>query len=263
MKSLRILISHPYLVLLPTFTFFSFSKLRCCGDRRVSLSPGLTIVNMVINTAPGCIVCGFFILALLFLGIIFVPEERSYSDVLSNPYYILLLFLFLSQPFFSVIFTLLFLYLEKISCFSCCQSAGRLVRVFDPEQPEKTFIMEDGQVVEADLDVEEGEHSELKGLEEKCNSEPASPTPSNITSSSLPAPSVSLVTSNRTRSRSTRLTFDADLLGADIVSLMEYSNTPTASMEDIEFANNVMNALEGMDFPVCKEAKKTTGDDVS
>ena len=135
--------------------------------------------------------------------------------------------------------------------------------MFDPEQPEKTFIMEDGQVVEADLDVEEGEHSELEGLEEKCNSEPASPTPSNITSSSLPTPSVSLVTSNRTRSMSTRLTFDADLLGADIVSLMEYSNTPTASMEDIEFANNVMNALEGMDFPVCKEAKKTTGDDVS
>ena len=53
-------------------------------------------------------------------------------------------------------FTLLFLYLEKISCCSCCGSAGRLVRVFDPEHPEKSLILKEGKVVEVtDLDVEQ------------------------------------------------------------------------------------------------------------
>ena len=44
--------------------------------------------------------------------------------------------------------TLLFLYLEKISCCSCCVSPGKQLRVFDPDHPEKTFIMEEGRVVE-------------------------------------------------------------------------------------------------------------------
>ena len=64
--------------------------------------------------------------------------------------------------------TLLFLKIEEISCCSCCGSAGRLVRVFDPDHPEKTFIMEGGRVVEVtDLDVEQGEHIEMTGLEGK------------------------------------------------------------------------------------------------
>ena len=40
--------------------------------------------------------------------------------------------------------------------------------MFDPDHPEKTFIMEGGRVVEVtDLDVEQGEHIEMTGLEGK------------------------------------------------------------------------------------------------
>ena len=60
--------------------------------------------------------------------------------------------------FLALFFSLLFLYLEKISCCSCCGSAGRLVRVFDPEHPEKSLVLKEGRVVEVtDLDVEKEE----------------------------------------------------------------------------------------------------------
>jgi len=37
-------------------------------------------------------------------------------------------------------------------------SAGRLVRVFDPEHPEKSLVLKEGRVVEVtDLDVEQEE----------------------------------------------------------------------------------------------------------
>ena len=65
------------------------------------------------------------------------------------------LFFFLSFLFPALLFTLLFLSLEKISCCSCCWSAGRLLRVFDPEHPEKSLVQKEGRVVEVtDLDVE-------------------------------------------------------------------------------------------------------------
>ena len=141
-KSLSILISHPYLVLLPTFTFFSFSKLKICGDRRVALSPKLSIVNILLN-------------AVVFPGIVIIMDSLQ-----SGFYMVFLVFnlVFILPP---LLLTLLFLFLEKISCCSCCRSAGRLVRVFDPEQPEKTFIMEGGEVVElTETDIE---HTEMTG----------------------------------------------------------------------------------------------------
>ena len=49
-KSLSILISHPSLVLLPTFTYFSYAKLQICEDRRITFSPKMSIVNIILNT---------------------------------------------------------------------------------------------------------------------------------------------------------------------------------------------------------------------
>ena len=47
------------------------------------------------------------------------------------------------------------------------RSPGKLVRVFDPDQPEKTFIMENGRVVEVThRDGEQGGRSEMTGLVE-------------------------------------------------------------------------------------------------
>ena len=143
-KSLSILISHPYLALLPTFTFFSYAKIQCCGDRRIAFSSNLSIVNLVLNTVLGIL----FILTIILDG------------------FELFMIFFLLPFLFGVLFTLLFLYLDKISCCSCCGSAGRLVRVFDPDLPHKTFILEEGSVVElTDKDLEQGGHMEMTEAE--------------------------------------------------------------------------------------------------
>ena len=143
-KSLSILISHPYLVLLPTFTCFSYAKKKICGDRRISFSPKLSNINMLLTALvlPGIVIIlgtireGFHVVSLLYI----------------LPY------------IFNALFTLLFVYLEKISCCSCCWSAGRLVRVFDPEHPEKILILNEGRVVEVtDLDAEQGGHVKMTG----------------------------------------------------------------------------------------------------
>ena len=54
-RSLRILITHPYLVLLPTFTYFSYAKVKICGDRRIAFSPKMSLLNMLLNAVvvPG------------------------------------------------------------------------------------------------------------------------------------------------------------------------------------------------------------------
>ena len=137
-KSLSILISHPYLVLLPTFTYFSFSKIQCRGDRRIAFSPKMSLVNMLLNAV--CVPVIF---------IIWRTVQRGFK--------LGMLWIFFPFTHFPALFTLLFLYLDKISCCSCCGSAGRLVRVFDPDLPHKTFILEEGKVVElTDKDLEQG-----------------------------------------------------------------------------------------------------------
>ena len=50
-NSLKILISHPSLILLPVFTFFTFSKIQCCGDRRVKFSVRFTLINMAVTVS--------------------------------------------------------------------------------------------------------------------------------------------------------------------------------------------------------------------
>ena len=110
-----------------------------CGDRRISFSPKLSIANMLLN-----------VVALPAIFIILATIREGFRVIYLAEF---LLFLF---P--ALLFTLLFVCLEKISCCSCCWSAGRLVRVFDPEHPEKRLILKEGRVVEVtDLDVEQEE----------------------------------------------------------------------------------------------------------
>ena len=156
--SLSILINHPYVVLLGTFTFFCNSKLKICGDRRIALSNKLTVVNMLVNV--------------LVPGILFIYESSRLGFQLND----LLFFLRFLLP---AVLTLLFLYLEKISCCPCCRSAGRLVRVFDPDQSGKSFIMEGGRVVEV-TETEKGGHFEKTGLEDETGDETGE-TVTNIT----------------------------------------------------------------------------------
>ena len=120
-----------------SFTFFAYNTNKICGDRRISFSPKLSWVNMLLN-------------AVVLPGIFFIFDTiRLFFDASFT------LFFFLLFP--SLLFTLLFLYLEKISCCSCCWSAGRLLRVFDPEHPEKSLILKEGKVVEVTEKEEEEE----------------------------------------------------------------------------------------------------------
>lgn len=146
-KSLSILISHPYLVLLPTFTYFSFSKLQT-GDRRISISPVLTLMNILLIN--GVVEHGIFFLAIHLSGESFNLHYWS----------------FFTLYLVSIALTLLFLKIEEISCCFWCGSPGRLVRVFDPDHPEKSLIIKQGRVVEV-TDVEQGEHSEVTALVEE------------------------------------------------------------------------------------------------
>ena len=83
-KSLSILISHPYLVLLPTFTMFSYSKLKIFGDRRIALSNKLTLVNMLVNSLVEqgifFIFIGFYVDPFLFPAIWLTLQYRSRSS---------------------------------------------------------------------------------------------------------------------------------------------------------------------------------------
>ena len=147
-KSLIILISHPFLVLLPTFTCLSYSKQKICGDRRIAFSPKMSIANMLLTAL---VLPGIFII---------LRTNRDGFQVVFLLYFLLFIF--------PALYTLLFVYLEKISCCSCCWSAGRLLRVFDPEHPEKSLVLKEGRVVEVtDLDVEQGGDVEMTGLEEE------------------------------------------------------------------------------------------------
>ena len=164
-KSLSILISHPYLVLLPTFTYFSYSKLQC-GDRRIALSAMLSILNMVLNALVPIAIIIIFPLATT-LNI----NYDSPSNGSSNSSYKSHFSSFFGQsiPFlWSISLSIMHLYLENILGWSCCGYPGRVVKVFDPDHPHKTFMEKKGRVVEmADLDVEFRGQIEMTGMEEE------------------------------------------------------------------------------------------------
>ena len=53
--------------------------------------------------------------------------------------------------------------------------------MFDPEHPEKSLVLKDGRVVEVtDLDVEQGQHTEMTGLEEETEETVTNNTADNI-----------------------------------------------------------------------------------
>ena len=116
----------------------------------MSFSPKLSMVNMLLNVVV--------------LGIFTILGTVRYQFVRWSVRYQLDMdwIRFFICTFPALLFTLLFVYLEKISCCSCCWSAGRLVRVFDPEHPEKSLILKEGRVVEVtDLDLEQGGNVEM------------------------------------------------------------------------------------------------------
>ena len=132
-NSLKILISHPSLILLPVFTFFTFSKIQCCGDRRVKFSVRFTLINMAVSVVAQAVMFYMDWIAIEFLTI-------------TGPLTVL-----------GIFFTLSFLYMDKLCscCCSCFLSAPGQLSVFDPDHPEKNFIIKN-EAVEEVIELDEG-----------------------------------------------------------------------------------------------------------
>ena len=131
-RNRRVLIQHPSLILLPVFTFFTFSKMKVsCGrntltsqDHRIKFSYLYTWINMVTSS--------------LCFGSIFVISRMMVDDVWQSKtlsYWLLHISTILFG--FGINLTILFLYLEKwfAPCCHCeCLHIKMDFTVYDPDQ---------------------------------------------------------------------------------------------------------------------------------
>ena len=140
LSSLTILWNHPSLILLPIFTFFTFSKphnfcRKDPSDNRVRFSVRYTKINMAISLCSFILFCSVLDLTLL-----------SDSDVDHDLYYCL----FSIHFAVSMILTIIFIYFDYIFC-CCCRcflSSKHQIVVHDPNKPDRTFHLVNGEIIE-------------------------------------------------------------------------------------------------------------------
>ena len=144
----KIITRHPSILLLPVFTFFTFSKL---NESRVSFSKKFSWINIGVS-AVGYVawsVWGYYYL-------------ESYSVYLKLfPFTFLTLLIMTFTPFLlSSFLTVLFLHLDRLcSCCSCCLEPGEEISVYDPHTDQR-LLLRDGQMVEPpEEDLEAGNSS--------------------------------------------------------------------------------------------------------
>jgi len=145
-SSLKILYRHPSLIVLPTVTFFNFSRLNSI-DSRVSFSTKFTYVNIAVTTV-GYVVWGVW----WYFG----PFGYNIAD-----FYIL--FVALPSLVLSILLTALFLHLDKLCC--CCCNPMEQLSVYDPDL-DRRFIMVNGEVVEDPEDDEETPEDDVETPED-------------------------------------------------------------------------------------------------
>ena len=136
-SSLEIITRHPSILLLPVFTFFTFSKLNvsCSGpESRIRFSKKFSWINIGVS-AVGYVAC----LVLLHWWLI----------IYTGPPILL-----------SLILTVLFLHLDRLCCCcSCCLEPGEEISVYDPHTDQR-LLLRDGQMVEPpEEDLEAGHTS--------------------------------------------------------------------------------------------------------
>ena len=129
-SSVKMLIRHPSLILLPTFTFFTFAKISpVSGERdvRVRFSRGATWCNLLLS----CLYMGLMTCCQVAL-----PQPRGAALELAVLYIVTPIgCLFVA----SVVPTTIFLLYDKLCCCccSCCLQPTEELVVFDPEWPDK------------------------------------------------------------------------------------------------------------------------------
>ena len=141
--SLTILRNHPSLIMLPVFTFFTFSEPHnfCRSDpddSRVMFSLKYTKINMAISIACYILFCYVMRFTLL-----------NESDIFQNYYS-----LFFWSNFLLFVLTLIlaisFMYFDYIfcCCCNCFLAATQQLSVYDPNHPERKLKLQDGKIVE-------------------------------------------------------------------------------------------------------------------
>ena len=155
--SLSILRNHPSLIMLPVFTFFTFSKphnfcRRNPDDSRVMFSLKYTKINIAIGIASYILFCYVMRFTLL-----------TESDVFKN-YYSLFFWTNFLLFVLTLILAVIFMYFDYIfcCCCNCFLSAKQQLSVYDPNDPERKLKLEDGNIVEdPDQEKEEELRSEI------------------------------------------------------------------------------------------------------
>ena len=146
-SSLKVIFQHPSIILLPIFTYFTFSKMNtsCWGKRDVRLifSPLHTWLNIIISS--GCIYC--FFLA---------------GDI--GPWNFGIDFVLLNIP--AVVPTVIFLHYDYLfcCCCECCLQPATKMSVYDPDNQDLELVFKDGRVEEVNTD---GEISDVNEAQEK------------------------------------------------------------------------------------------------
>ena len=127
----KLLTHHPYLLLLPTYTFFTFEKLQTsCGcaepDHKIRFSKRMTVFNIIINS-----VC---------FGVLFVLVHFWQFENTSNRRALTAQLLLFLLPLFipAILFSMMFLFMEKC-CGCCCLGAACCnirdqIRVYHPDK---------------------------------------------------------------------------------------------------------------------------------
>ena len=141
----KVLIQHPHLLLLPTYTFYSFEKLQhnCnCGcaelDHKIRFSKRMSIMNIIIQSICFGVVFG--------LSVVWQFDSDWKRGGLTSllpdfsPLTIVLLVYSLPPFILAIILSMIFLFMEKC-CGCCCLSVACCnisdqIRVFDPDREE-------------------------------------------------------------------------------------------------------------------------------
>ena len=133
-SSLRILYRHPYIIILPMVTFFTFSRIKRSNEEsRIMFSKKFTWFNIIVSTV------GFVSWLVWYYYALELHLEYKYILTIPLPLYLS-----------SILLTVLFLHLDKLCC--CCCNPREQLSVYDPDL-DKRFIMKDDVETAAD-DVE-------------------------------------------------------------------------------------------------------------
>ena len=131
-SSLKILYRHPSLIILPTVTFFTFSRhnISCCSsfseNNRVSFSKKLTWVNIAFS-----IIAYVAYGVRMFISLDPASENFLYSFIYFAFFLGLVLFLILPLNVLTILLTALFLHTDKLCC--CCCDPREQLSVYDPD----------------------------------------------------------------------------------------------------------------------------------